>query len=108
MAWFSVASLNSLLSSIGSPFCSICSRDAGQIVVLEHTRSAFQYCRHVFVDIGVGKAGLIPIRHVTEAKLSKTKKRTSLGLGPGERVEVQVLNIDVPRSRITLDLIRVL
>ncbi|XP_015997700.2 S1 RNA-binding domain-containing protein 1 isoform X1 [Rousettus aegyptiacus] len=62
----------------------------------------------IFVDIGVGKAGLIPIRHVTEAKLSKTKKRTSLGLGPGERVEVQVLNIDVPRSRITLDLIRVL
>ncbi|XP_039743193.1 S1 RNA-binding domain-containing protein 1 isoform X1 [Pteropus medius] len=62
----------------------------------------------IFVDIGVGKAGLIPIRNVTEAKLSKTKKRRSLGLGPGERVEVQVLNIDVPRSRITLDLIRVL
>ncbi|KAM7078040.1 S1 RNA-binding domain-containing protein 1 isoform 1-T2 [Molossus nigricans] len=62
----------------------------------------------VFVDIGVGKVGLIPIRNVTEAKLSKTKRRRSLGLGPGERVEVQVLNIDVPRSRITLDLIRVL
>ncbi|XP_036922532.1 S1 RNA-binding domain-containing protein 1 isoform X2 [Sturnira hondurensis] len=62
----------------------------------------------IFVDIGVGTAGLIPIRNITEAKLSKTKKRRSLGLGPGERVEVQVLNIDAPRSRITLDLIRVL
>ncbi|XP_035128544.1 S1 RNA-binding domain-containing protein 1 isoform X1 [Callithrix jacchus] len=62
----------------------------------------------IFVDIGVGKAGLIPIRNVTEAKLSKTKKRRSLGLGPGEKVEVQVLNIDISRSRITLDLIRVL
>ncbi|XP_071457642.1 S1 RNA-binding domain-containing protein 1 isoform X1 [Marmota flaviventris] len=62
----------------------------------------------IFVDIGVGKSGLIPIRNVTEAKLSKTKKRRSLGLGPGERVEVRVLNIDIPRSRITLDLIRVL
>ncbi|XP_037662748.1 S1 RNA-binding domain-containing protein 1 [Choloepus didactylus] len=62
----------------------------------------------IFVDIGVGKSGLIPIRNVTEAKLSKTKKRRSLGLGPGERVEVKVLNIDIPRSRITLDLIRVL
>ncbi|EHB18300.1 S1 RNA-binding domain-containing protein 1 [Heterocephalus glaber] len=61
----------------------------------------------IFVDIGVGRSGLIPIRNVTEAKLSKTKKRRSLGLGPGERVEVQVLNIDIPRSRITLDLIRV-
>ncbi|XP_020856927.1 S1 RNA-binding domain-containing protein 1 isoform X2 [Phascolarctos cinereus] len=37
----------------------------------------------VFVDIGVGKSGLIPIRNVTEAKLSKVKKRRSLGLGPG-------------------------
>ncbi|XP_028927675.1 S1 RNA-binding domain-containing protein 1 [Ornithorhynchus anatinus] len=62
----------------------------------------------IFVDIGVGKSGLIPIRHVTEAKLSKTKKRRSLSLGPGERVEVRVLNVDIPRSRITLDLIRVL
>ncbi|KAJ1078111.1 hypothetical protein K5549_011438 [Capra hircus] len=62
----------------------------------------------IFVDIGVGRSGLIPIRNVTEAKLSKTKKRRSLGLGPGERVEVRVLNIDIPRSRITLDLIRVL
>ncbi|XP_075391736.1 S1 RNA-binding domain-containing protein 1 isoform X2 [Tenrec ecaudatus] len=62
----------------------------------------------IFVDIGVGRAGLIPIRSVTEAKLSKTKKRRSLGLGPGERVEVRVVHIDLPRSRITLDLIRVL
>uniref|UniRef100_A0A8C6QUN2 S1 RNA-binding domain-containing protein 1 n=1 Tax=Nannospalax galili TaxID=1026970 RepID=A0A8C6QUN2_NANGA len=62
----------------------------------------------VFVDIGVGKSGLIPIRNITEAKLSKTKKRRSLGLGPGEKVEVQVLNIDIPRSRISLDLVRVL
>ncbi|XP_068795726.1 S1 RNA-binding domain-containing protein 1 isoform X1 [Struthio camelus] len=62
----------------------------------------------VFVDIGVGKAGLIPVRNITEAKLSKVKKRRSLGLGPGERVEVKVLNVDITRLRITLDLIRVL
>ncbi|XP_021508359.1 S1 RNA-binding domain-containing protein 1 isoform X1 [Meriones unguiculatus] len=62
----------------------------------------------VFVNIGVGKSGLIPIRNITEAKLSKTKKRRSLGLGPGERVEVRVLSIDTPRSRISLDLLRVL
>nr|AAI72066.1 Srbd1 protein [Mus musculus] len=62
----------------------------------------------VFVDIGVGKAGLIPIRFITEAKLSKTKRRRSLGLGPGEKVEVKVLNVDIPRSRISLDLLRVL
>ncbi|NXW60368.1 SRBD1 protein, partial [Eurystomus gularis] len=62
----------------------------------------------VFVDIGVGKSGLIPVRNITEAKLSKVKKRRSLGLGPGERVEVKVLNIDIARLRITLDLIRVL
>ncbi|KAJ7341163.1 hypothetical protein JRQ81_004963 [Phrynocephalus forsythii] len=62
----------------------------------------------VFVDIGVGKAGLIPIRSITEDKLSKAKKRRSLGLGPGEKVEVRVREIDIPRSRITLDLIRVL
>ncbi|XP_044284558.1 S1 RNA-binding domain-containing protein 1 isoform X2 [Varanus komodoensis] len=62
----------------------------------------------VFVDIGVGRAGLIPIRSVTEDKLSKAKQRRSLGLGPGEKVEVRVREIDIPRSRITLDLIRVL
>ncbi|XP_029449207.1 S1 RNA-binding domain-containing protein 1 isoform X2 [Rhinatrema bivittatum] len=62
----------------------------------------------VFVDIGVGKAGLIPMRYITEAKLSKDKKRRSLGLGPGERVEVKVINVDIRQSRITLELIRVL
>lgn len=62
----------------------------------------------IFVDIGVGKPGLIPIQRVTEAKLSKTKRRRSLGLGPGEKVEVRVFKIDIPRTRITLDLIRVL
>ncbi|KAM8947511.1 S1 RNA-binding domain-containing protein 1 isoform 2-T2 [Pelodytes ibericus] len=62
----------------------------------------------VFVDIGVGKAGLIPIRYITEAKLSKEKRRRSLGLGPGERVEVKVINIDAKQSKITLDLLRVL
>ncbi|XP_018431793.1 PREDICTED: S1 RNA-binding domain-containing protein 1 [Nanorana parkeri] len=62
----------------------------------------------VFVDIGVGKAGLIPMRFITEDKLSKEKRRRSLGLGPGERVEVRVLNIDVRQSRITLELLRVL
>ncbi|KAM3855530.1 S1 RNA-binding domain-containing protein 1 [Vipera latastei] len=62
----------------------------------------------VFVDIGVGIAGLIPIRSITEDKLSKAKKRTSLSLGPGEKVEVRVHKIDLPHSRITLELIRVL
>ncbi|XP_070590650.1 S1 RNA-binding domain-containing protein 1 [Erythrolamprus reginae] len=62
----------------------------------------------VFVDVGVGKAGLIPIRSITEDKLSKAKKRRSLGLGPGEKVEVRVREIDLPRSRISLELIRVL
>ncbi|XP_042328682.1 S1 RNA-binding domain-containing protein 1 isoform X2 [Sceloporus undulatus] len=62
----------------------------------------------VFVDIGVGRAGLIPIRSITEDKLSKAKKRKSLGLGPGEKVEVRVHEINIPQSRITLDLIRVL
>ncbi|XP_073528155.1 S1 RNA-binding domain-containing protein 1 isoform X2 [Phyllobates terribilis] len=62
----------------------------------------------VFVDIGVGKAGLIPMRYITENKLSKEKRRRSLGLGPGERVEVKVLNVDIRQSRISLDLLRVL
>ncbi|KAG8443632.1 hypothetical protein GDO86_008977 [Hymenochirus boettgeri] len=62
----------------------------------------------VFVDIGVGKAGLIPMRYISEAKLSKEKRRRSLGLGPGERVEVKVINIDIKQSRITLELLRVL
>ncbi|XP_077138522.1 S1 RNA-binding domain-containing protein 1 [Ranitomeya variabilis] len=62
----------------------------------------------VFVDIGVGKAGLIPMRYITEDKLSKEKRRRSLGLGPGERVEVKVLSVDIRQSRISLDLLRVL
>ncbi|KAM4771437.1 S1 RNA-binding domain-containing protein 1 [Rhinophrynus dorsalis] len=62
----------------------------------------------VFVDVGVGKAGLIPIRYITEEKISKQKRRRSLGLGPGERVEVKVINIDIRQARITLDLLRVL
>ncbi|KAM4021522.1 LOW QUALITY PROTEIN: S1 RNA-binding domain-containing protein 1-like [Anomaloglossus baeobatrachus] len=62
----------------------------------------------VFVDIGVGKAGLIPMRYRTEDKLSKEKRRRSLGLGPGERVEVKVLNVDIRQSRMSLDLLRVL
>uniref|UniRef100_A0A8D0DZ62 S1 RNA-binding domain-containing protein 1 n=1 Tax=Salvator merianae TaxID=96440 RepID=A0A8D0DZ62_SALMN len=62
----------------------------------------------VFVDLGVGRAGLIPIRRITEDKLSKVKSRRTLGLGPGEKVIVKVCEIDIPRSRITLDLIRVL
>ncbi|XP_041034532.1 S1 RNA-binding domain-containing protein 1 isoform X1 [Carcharodon carcharias] len=62
----------------------------------------------VFVDIGVGRSGLIPIRYITAAKLPASKRRRSLGLGPGERVEVKVLEIDHARNRISLDLIRVL
>ncbi|XP_040286259.1 S1 RNA-binding domain-containing protein 1 isoform X1 [Bufo bufo] len=62
----------------------------------------------VFVDIGVGKAGLIPMRYIREDRLSKEKRRRSLGLGPGERVEVKVLNVDIRQSRITLELLRVL
>ncbi|XP_067901299.1 S1 RNA-binding domain-containing protein 1 isoform X2 [Heterodontus francisci] len=62
----------------------------------------------VFVDIGVGRSGLIPIRYITADKLPASKKRRSLGLGPGERVEVKVLQIDYVRNRISLDLLRVL
>ncbi|XP_059841721.1 S1 RNA-binding domain-containing protein 1 isoform X2 [Hypanus sabinus] len=62
----------------------------------------------VFVDIGVGRSGLIPIRYITAAKLPASKRRRSLGLGPGERVEVKVMEVDRERNRISLDLIRVL
>ncbi|XP_051869174.1 S1 RNA-binding domain-containing protein 1 [Pristis pectinata] len=62
----------------------------------------------VFVDIGVGRSGLIPIRYITAAKLPVSKRRRSLGLGPGERVEVKVMEVDRERNRISLDLIRVL
>uniref|UniRef100_A0A9J7XG72 S1 RNA binding domain 1 n=1 Tax=Cyprinus carpio carpio TaxID=630221 RepID=A0A9J7XG72_CYPCA len=61
-----------------------------------------------FVDIGVGRSGLIPKRFITLEKLPVDQRRRSLALGPGERVEVQVMNVDLQRNRITLDLIRVL
>ncbi|KAI1894420.1 hypothetical protein AGOR_G00115620 [Albula goreensis] len=61
-----------------------------------------------FVDIGVGKAGLIHKSHITLEKLPQDRRRRSLALGPGDRVEVRVLNVDAQRGRIGLDLIRVL
>lgn len=61
-----------------------------------------------FVDIGVGRSGLIPKRYITPDKLPADKRRRSLAIGPGERVEVRVLNVDLQRNRITLDLIRVI
>ncbi|XP_060781594.1 S1 RNA-binding domain-containing protein 1 isoform X2 [Neoarius graeffei] len=61
-----------------------------------------------FVDIGVGRSGLIPKRYITPDKLPADQRRRSLAIGPGERVEVRVINVDLERNRITLDLIRVL
>uniref|UniRef100_A0A4W6F7J4 S1 RNA binding domain 1 n=1 Tax=Lates calcarifer TaxID=8187 RepID=A0A4W6F7J4_LATCA len=61
-----------------------------------------------FVDIGVGRAGLIHKSNITLDKLPVSQRRRSLALGPGERVEVRVLNVDPQRGRIGLDLIRVL
>ncbi|XP_061600785.1 S1 RNA-binding domain-containing protein 1 [Cololabis saira] len=61
-----------------------------------------------FVDIGVGRSGLIHKSNITLNKLPASQRRRSLVLGPGERVEVRVLNVDVQRGRIGLDLIRVL
>ncbi|KAF4090151.1 hypothetical protein AMELA_G00048640 [Ameiurus melas] len=61
-----------------------------------------------FVDIGVGRSGLIPMRYITQDKLPADKRRRSLAIGPGERVEVRVINVDLQRNRITLDLIRLL
>ncbi|KAG7512305.1 hypothetical protein JOB18_026091 [Solea senegalensis] len=61
-----------------------------------------------FVDIGVGRSGLIHKSHITLDKLPVSQRRRSLALGPGERVEVRVLNVDPQRGRISLDLIRVL
>ncbi|XP_058880803.1 S1 RNA-binding domain-containing protein 1 isoform X2 [Acipenser ruthenus] len=61
-----------------------------------------------FVDIGVGRSGLIHKKYITEAKLPRDERRRSLALGPGEKVEVRVLSVDVARGRIGLDLIRVL
>ncbi|XP_064173426.1 S1 RNA-binding domain-containing protein 1 [Anguilla rostrata] len=61
-----------------------------------------------FVDIGVGRSGLIHKSNITLEKLPAEQRRRSLALGPGERVEVRVLNVDAQRGRIGLDLIRVL
>uniref|UniRef100_A0A674PLH3 S1 RNA binding domain 1 n=1 Tax=Takifugu rubripes TaxID=31033 RepID=A0A674PLH3_TAKRU len=61
-----------------------------------------------FVDIGVGRSGLIHKSNITPDKLPVNQRRRSLALGPGERVEVRVLNVDHQRGRIGLDLIRVL
>ncbi|XP_072532959.1 S1 RNA-binding domain-containing protein 1 [Salminus brasiliensis] len=61
-----------------------------------------------FVDIGVGRSGLIPKRYITPDKLPTDKRRRSLALGPGERVEVRVIDVDLQRNRISLDLVRVL
>ncbi|KAM4591014.1 S1 RNA-binding domain-containing protein 1 [Odontesthes bonariensis] len=61
-----------------------------------------------FVDIGVGRSGLIHKSNITLDKLPVSQRRRSLALGPGERVEVRVLNVDIQRGRIGLDLIRVL
>ncbi|XP_075931908.1 S1 RNA-binding domain-containing protein 1 [Anarhichas minor] len=61
-----------------------------------------------FVDIGVGRAGLIHMSNITLDKLPVSQRRRSLALGPGERVEVRVLNLDPQRGRIGLDLIRIL
>lgn len=61
-----------------------------------------------FVDIGVGRSGLIHKSNITPDKLPVSQRRRSLILGPGERVEVRILNVDQERGRIGLDLIRVL
>uniref|UniRef100_A0A673X4Z4 S1 RNA-binding domain-containing protein 1 n=1 Tax=Salmo trutta TaxID=8032 RepID=A0A673X4Z4_SALTR len=61
-----------------------------------------------FVDIGVGRNGLIHKKYITPDKLPADQRRRSLALGPGEKVEVRVLNVDPQRGRIGLDLIRVL
>ncbi|XP_034040499.1 S1 RNA-binding domain-containing protein 1 [Thalassophryne amazonica] len=61
-----------------------------------------------FVDIGVGRSGLIHKSNITMDKFTVSQRRRSLALGPGERVEVRVLNVDPGKGRIALDLIRVL
>ncbi|KAL2083366.1 hypothetical protein ACEWY4_021139 [Coilia grayii] len=61
-----------------------------------------------FVDVGVGRSGLIPNRYLSAAKLPEDLRRRSLALCPGERVEVRVIDVDQQRKRITLDLLRVL
>ncbi|XP_019715973.1 S1 RNA-binding domain-containing protein 1 isoform X1 [Hippocampus comes] len=61
-----------------------------------------------FVDLGVGRSGLIHKSKLTLDKLPVSQRRRSLALGPGDRVEVRVLNVDAQRGRISLDLVRVL
>lgn len=61
-----------------------------------------------FVDIGVGRSGLIHKSNITFDKLPASRRRRSLALGPGERVEVRVLSVDLQMKRIGLDLLRVL
>nr|XP_033332434.1 S1 RNA-binding domain-containing protein 1 [Megalopta genalis] len=51
----------------------------------------------VFVDVGVGRDGLIPLKYMKNCTLLI-----------GQRVEVKVLSADVNRNRISLELIRVL
>ncbi|XP_076754153.1 S1 RNA-binding domain-containing protein 1 [Xylocopa sonorina] len=50
-----------------------------------------------FVDIGVGRDGLIPIKWMKNSTVSI-----------GQRVEVKVLTVDIERSRINLELIKTL
>jgi transcriptional accessory protein Tex/SPT6 len=50
-----------------------------------------------FVDVGVGRDGLIP-----ETKLCGTR------LQLGDRIEGKVLSVDINRRHLTLDLVRVL
>uniref|UniRef100_A0AAY4D7N0 S1 motif domain-containing protein n=1 Tax=Denticeps clupeoides TaxID=299321 RepID=A0AAY4D7N0_9TELE len=61
-----------------------------------------------FVDIGMERSGLIPKRFITPDKLPSDQRNHSLALGPGERVEVRVVDLDLQRKRITLDLVRVI
>ncbi|CAH1264026.1 SRBD1 [Branchiostoma lanceolatum] len=53
-----------------------------------------------FVDIGVGKDGLI---HKSKIRPDRLKGKKSLG--PGDKVEVKVLNVDPSRGRIGLELL---
>ncbi|KAM6956837.1 S1 RNA-binding domain-containing protein 1 [Aplochiton taeniatus] len=61
-----------------------------------------------FVDIGVGRDGLIHKSSIRPEKLPADHRHRSLALGPGERVEVRVLSVDLQRGRIGLDLLQVL
>ncbi|XP_078735154.1 S1 RNA-binding domain-containing protein 1 isoform X2 [Lampetra fluviatilis] len=66
-----------------------------------------------FVDIGVGQKGLIPRRFITAQNMLPTgqggaDRRSSFLLGPGDRVEVRVHQLELARNRITLALERML